>query len=307
MRRALPAALATVTGLAAVLRVQHAIDFATVAAPAPAAPTPAAGAGDPDAAVTGPAVPTPFGSVQVAAVVRAGRLADVRALKAPDDNPNSQRINAMALPVLQREAVAAQSARIDTVAGATLTSDAYRSSLQAAIDTAATAPTTTALLPTPSAAPPGPATTGPPVLRPASTSTTRPTGTGTGPGPAPGPTTTVSGASGPSTTSTVARPPGGGAGTTTFGIGPVVPIATGPVQAWVAVSGGRIAQVQALLYPTGNPTSSAINAEAVPRLLDQVLATQSARGIQAVSGATLTSEAFRASLQAALDGAAFTG
>jgi uncharacterized protein with FMN-binding domain len=38
-----------------------------------------------------------------------------------------------------------------------------------------------------------------------------------------------------------------------------------------------------------------------------VLATQSARGIQAVSGATLTSEAFRTSLQAALDGAAFTG
>ena len=42
----------------------------------------------------------------------------------------------MAAPTLRREALAAQSAKIDTVSGATYTSEGYRQSLQAAIDAA---------------------------------------------------------------------------------------------------------------------------------------------------------------------------
>ena len=47
--------------------------------------------------------------------------------------PNHPQTTA-AVPVLIEETLAAQSADIDTVSGATITSDAYKESLQAAID-----------------------------------------------------------------------------------------------------------------------------------------------------------------------------
>ena len=41
------------------------------------------------------------------------------------------------LPILQQEAMSAQSAQLDSVSGATYTSDGYMRSLQSAIDRAA--------------------------------------------------------------------------------------------------------------------------------------------------------------------------
>ena len=65
-----------------------------------------------------------------------GQITDVTAVQYPNGNGRDQEINAYALPVLAREALAAQSAQIDLVSGATVTSDGYVQSLQSAIDKA---------------------------------------------------------------------------------------------------------------------------------------------------------------------------
>jgi uncharacterized protein with FMN-binding domain len=80
----------------------------------------------------------------------------------------------------------------------------------------------------------------------------------------------------------------------------------GPVQVQVSISGGRVTDVQALTYPSGNGHDTAINGYALPQLRQEVLAAQSAQ-IDAVSGATVTSDGYRESLQAALDAAHFNG
>ncbi|HEY4410039.1 MAG TPA: FMN-binding protein [Acidimicrobiia bacterium] len=102
------------------------------AAAGPAVPTAPATATD--TVVTGPIVPTRRGPVQVQIQVHGGRLADVVAIVLPDANYRDERINAYAVPILRQEALDAQSANIDSVSGATLTSNGYVSSLQAALD-----------------------------------------------------------------------------------------------------------------------------------------------------------------------------
>ncbi|MEV5822759.1 FMN-binding protein [Micromonospora haikouensis] len=79
---------------------------------------------------------TRWGPVQVRITVSAGKITDVTALQVPDGNHRDQQINDYAVPILRQSALAAQSADIDTVSGATVTSDGYRESLQAAIDAA---------------------------------------------------------------------------------------------------------------------------------------------------------------------------
>ncbi len=87
-----------------------------------------------DTVVTGPQVPTRRGPVQVQIRIENGRLVDIVPVVLPDSNYRDERINAYAVPILRQEALAAQSANIDTVSGATLTSDGYAASLQAALD-----------------------------------------------------------------------------------------------------------------------------------------------------------------------------
>jgi uncharacterized protein with FMN-binding domain len=87
--------------------------------------------------------------------------------------------------------------------------------------------------------------------------------------------------------------------------GPVVSHLYGPVQVTVTVSGARITAVTAT-GPNENPVSTLINSDAIPKLNAQVMAAQSA-DIAGVSGATLTSPAYKKSLQAALDQAGFKG
>ncbi|WP_328344361.1 FMN-binding protein [Micromonospora sp. NBC_00421] len=79
---------------------------------------------------------TRWGPVQVRITVAGGRITDVTALQVPDGNFRDQQINDHAVPILRQSTLTAQSARIDTVSGATVTSDGYRESLQAAIDAA---------------------------------------------------------------------------------------------------------------------------------------------------------------------------
>jgi uncharacterized protein with FMN-binding domain len=86
--------------------------------------------------VKGAVVSTPYGDVQVVAVLRGTRLTDVLPAHLTDANQHSRDISAGAAPTLRREALAAQSAHIDMVSGATYTSEGYRASLQAALDAA---------------------------------------------------------------------------------------------------------------------------------------------------------------------------
>lgn len=85
--------------------------------------------------VTGPVISTRWGPVQVSAVVSsAHQLCDVEALQTPSAHRKSVFINQQAVPILHDEAMAAQSASIDAVSGATITSVAYAQSLQAILD-----------------------------------------------------------------------------------------------------------------------------------------------------------------------------
>ena len=85
---------------------------------------------------TGDAVDTRWGVVQVEITVENGKITKSEAVQYPTDNPRDQEINAYAVPALNDEAVQAQSANIDAVSGATVTSGGYIQSLQSAIDQA---------------------------------------------------------------------------------------------------------------------------------------------------------------------------
>lgn len=87
--------------------------------------------------------------------------------------------------------------------------------------------------------------------------------------------------------------------------GPSVDMRWGPVQVDLVVQGGRILDVKAS-YPTERARSQHINDIAVPMLREQVLRQQGIKGVYAISGATMTSEAYGQSLQAALAGAHIT-
>ena len=86
--------------------------------------------------VTGAAWPTIYGPVQVQVTVKAGKVTAVQAVEYPQDTPRDYQINSFAVPQLNSEALAAGSANIDAVSGATYTSQGYISSLQSALDKA---------------------------------------------------------------------------------------------------------------------------------------------------------------------------
>ncbi|MDQ0693549.1 FMN-binding protein [Arthrobacter sp. W4I7] len=84
----------------------------------------------------GTAVQTRFGPVQVQITVANGKITDVTALQLTNTDGKSIQISNRAAPLLKSKVLAAQSADVQTVSGATITSDAYLTSLQAAIDAA---------------------------------------------------------------------------------------------------------------------------------------------------------------------------
>jgi uncharacterized protein with FMN-binding domain len=86
--------------------------------------------------VTGSVAQTRWGPVQVQLKVSNGKIADVSVIQYPDGNGRDEEINSQALPILIQETVSAQSAEIDMVSGATVTSDGYLESLQSALDQA---------------------------------------------------------------------------------------------------------------------------------------------------------------------------
>lgn len=138
------AALLTAVGLvvAAKAVTETATPPAVTLPPATAPETPQHGAAAPSPSaapagrrtVDGDVVSTPYGPVQVAIVVDGGRIVDVRTLRTPSDADRSVRLATLATPILRQEVLATQSARVDTVSGATYTSDGYARSVQYALD-----------------------------------------------------------------------------------------------------------------------------------------------------------------------------
>jgi len=69
-------------------------------------------------------------------MVQGGKITQSRAVQYPQNNDRDVMINNYALPILDQETVQKQAASIDTISGATVTSDGYLQSLQSAIDQA---------------------------------------------------------------------------------------------------------------------------------------------------------------------------
>ena len=86
--------------------------------------------------VNGASIPTQYGPVQVQLSITGNKIVSATAIDYPRTDGHDVQINDYAIPVLQDATVTAQNASIDTVSGATYTSDGYRQSLQSALDAA---------------------------------------------------------------------------------------------------------------------------------------------------------------------------
>jgi uncharacterized protein with FMN-binding domain len=135
---AAPATTATTAPLTTVVSTTATATRATAtpAATTPAATSTAAPTATGTTTVNGAVLTNKYGTVQVQAIFTAGgSLSAVNVVQLPTDR-KSVGINDRAVPVLNREAISIQGAKVHTVSGATYTSKDYVLSLQAAIDTA---------------------------------------------------------------------------------------------------------------------------------------------------------------------------
>jgi uncharacterized protein with FMN-binding domain len=83
---------------------------------------------------TGQDVSFQYGDLQLKVTMSGTRMTNVSVVQLNETDPRSQSIDDSAVPQLTQEAVAAQSAKIDGVSGASYTSQAYEQSLQSALD-----------------------------------------------------------------------------------------------------------------------------------------------------------------------------
>ncbi|MBD9722400.1 FMN-binding protein [Streptomyces caniscabiei] len=239
MKRAIPALVLSAAALVPVWRYAPSTDTTSTTTTAEPAPSASASTSSGATVVTGPTIDTEKGPVQVRATFQGEKITAVTFLQQPD-HPQTE----AAVPVLIEETLTAQSADIDTVSGATITSDAYRESLQAAIDENG---------------------------KSASSADSSSSDSASG----------DSEAARESASRTVA--------------GPTVGTSKGDVQVQVTFEGDEITAVEMLKQPNHPQTEAA-----VPVLIEETLTAQSA-DIDTVSGATITSDGYRESLQAAID------
>lgn len=159
MKRVLLATLGTVAGLVALLDFKsHGHPLAAVGglpsatASSPAAPSSSSSSSAPNPGSSGTSAPphptttakrylgaaieTRYGIVQVAVTVTGRHIDSANFVRLDAFDGHSQEINSAAAPILLQETLSSQSANIDTVSGATYTSDGYLQSLQSALDQA---------------------------------------------------------------------------------------------------------------------------------------------------------------------------
>jgi uncharacterized protein with FMN-binding domain len=89
-----------------------------------------------DGTYTGSVVATRYGNSQVKVVISGGKITDVVVLQRQQVDSKSNQISAQATPMLKTKVLAAQSAKVSGVGGATYTSQSYLQSLQNALDQA---------------------------------------------------------------------------------------------------------------------------------------------------------------------------
>ncbi|MDW4906857.1 FMN-binding protein [Streptomyces sp. ADMS] len=269
-RRVMLASAATVSGIVLLLTLKPTSDPGSAqAAGALPQQTAAAqeaaqgGASAKDGTFTGDAVDTQYGPVQVRITVSGGKITKAEAVQTPSGGQSTQ-ISGNAVPKLNQAAVAAGTADIDAVSGATYTSAGYKESLQSALDKV-----------------------------PAES------GTGTGAGAADSAAGSADASAGAGAADSGAAEGGAtsdGGGTFT---GSVVQTEYGPVQVRIRLTDGRITSASAVQAPSGG-RSDQISGDAIPKL-NQEAVTAGDGDIDAVSGASYTSAGYKESLQSALD------
>jgi uncharacterized protein with FMN-binding domain len=136
MRRSVIVLTATATGLALVLTFrpkEATVAVASSAATSQQATVTKSGA---STVATGAPITTQFGTTQVRVTISNGKITDVAAIQINSNEPQSIQISQAAVPTLRQEVLTKQSASVDSVSGATVTSGSYTASLQSALDKA---------------------------------------------------------------------------------------------------------------------------------------------------------------------------
>jgi uncharacterized protein with FMN-binding domain len=142
MRRVILAVVGTIAGLVALLSFKSHAPTAVAAASGGTEGTAAAGP-SPSAAppgernIDGNVANTVYGPVQIQVVVKDSKIVGVNVLEQPTSTSRDLQIGQFAFPQLIKETLAAQSARVDAVSGASYTSAGYIQSLQSALDNGA--------------------------------------------------------------------------------------------------------------------------------------------------------------------------
>ncbi|MGW0913686.1 FMN-binding protein [Streptomyces sp. NPDC002784] len=129
MKRAIPVLVLTAVGLVPLWRYEPSTDPAPTTQAVAPAPSASASSGSSALVIEGSVVTTEKGPVQVEVTFDGDTIASVRMLQQPDHPQTTA-----AVPKLIEGTLEAQSADVDTVSGATITSEGYRESLQAALD-----------------------------------------------------------------------------------------------------------------------------------------------------------------------------
>lgn len=130
MKRAIFVGAGTAIGVAGVLAYHPGALFAAGSA---AGTTSSAEASPASSTFSGDSVETGWGPVQVEITVTGSAISNVTALVVPDHDQHSAQISSYAIPQLEQQAMAAQSAKIDGVSGASYTSNGFAQSLQSAL------------------------------------------------------------------------------------------------------------------------------------------------------------------------------
>jgi uncharacterized protein with FMN-binding domain len=128
VKRAIPVVVLSIAGLVPIWLYEPSAGSSTVQATTPAPTTSSSGASGTNV-VTTTTIDTEKGPVQLQVTFDGTKITAVKMLQQPDHPQTTA-----AVPKLVAETLQAQSADIDTVSGATITSEAYKKSLQAAID-----------------------------------------------------------------------------------------------------------------------------------------------------------------------------
>jgi len=89
-----------------------------------------------DGTFDGPVVQTRYGPMQVEVVIKGGKIESATTLQHPGGDGTSDQINAQVVPILTKATVDYQSVKFGNVSRATISTESYKQSAQAALDKA---------------------------------------------------------------------------------------------------------------------------------------------------------------------------